>query len=77
MNGTIFEHYLEMELAPDLSPGDVVILDNVGFHKNERAAQLVRQRGAWLLFFLVVSCGRRAQIVLTAFFPALSARQAG
>ncbi|MFC3323652.1 transposase [Mesorhizobium cantuariense] len=25
-------------------------LDNVGFHKNERAAQLVRQRGAWLLF---------------------------
>lgn len=31
-------------------PGDVVILDNVGFHKNERTAQLVRQRGAWLLF---------------------------
>ncbi|WP_348645463.1 transposase [Mesorhizobium sp. WSM4303] len=38
------------QLAPELSPGDVVILDNVGFHKNERAAQLVRQRGAWLLF---------------------------
>ncbi|APH70213.1 IS630 family transposase [Aquibium oceanicum] len=31
-------------------PGDVVILDNVGFHKNERAADPVRQRGAWLLF---------------------------
>jgi hypothetical protein len=27
--------------------------------------------------FLVVSCGRRAQISLMAFFPALSARQAG
>ncbi|MER9645328.1 transposase [Mesorhizobium sp. M0239] len=34
----------------ELSPGDVVILDNVGFHKNERAAQPVRQRSAWLLF---------------------------
>lgn len=30
--------------------GDVVILDNVGFHKSERAEQLVKQKGAWLLF---------------------------
>jgi transposase len=50
MNAAIFERYVETQLAPELSPGDVVILDNVGFHKNERAAQLVRQRGAWLLF---------------------------
>lgn len=50
MNAAIFEHYVETQLAPELSPGDVVILDNVGFHKNERAAQLVRPRGAWLLF---------------------------
>ncbi|RUW37803.1 transposase [Mesorhizobium sp. M1E.F.Ca.ET.041.01.1.1] len=47
MNAAIFERYVETQLAPELSPGDVVILDNVGFHKNERAAQLVRQRGAW------------------------------
>lgn len=46
----LFEHYFETQLAPQLSPGDILILDNVGFHKNERAAQLVRQRGAWLLF---------------------------
>ncbi|MDX8519883.1 transposase [Mesorhizobium dulcispinae] len=38
------------QLAPQLSPGDVVILDNVGFHKGERAVQLVRQKGAWFLF---------------------------
>ncbi|MER8912980.1 transposase [Mesorhizobium sp. M0761] len=43
MNGAIFEHYIETQLAPQLSPGDIVILDNVGFHKNERAAQLVRR----------------------------------
>ncbi|ACP22319.1 transposase (plasmid) [Sinorhizobium fredii NGR234] len=35
---------------PALSPGDVVILDNVGFHKSERAEQMVKAKGAWLLF---------------------------
>ncbi len=50
MNKRRFELYVETQLAPELSPGDVVILDNVGFHKSERAAELVRQRGAWLLF---------------------------
>ena len=50
MNATIFERYVETQLGAELRPGDVVILDNVGFHKSERAAELVRQRGAWLLF---------------------------
>jgi transposase len=50
MNAAIFETYVETQLARELGPGDVVILDNVGFHKSERAAELVRQRGAWLLF---------------------------
>ena len=36
--------------SPELQPGAVVILDNVGFHKSERAAELVRKRGAWMLF---------------------------
>ena len=35
---------------PTLSKGDVVILDNVGFHKSKRAEKLVRTKGAWLLF---------------------------
>ncbi|WP_245469937.1 IS630 family transposase [Mesorhizobium sp. M2C.T.Ca.TU.002.02.1.1] len=49
MNKARFELYVETQLAPELNPGDVVILDNVAFHKSERAAELVRQRGAWLL----------------------------
>jgi transposase len=44
MNSRIFETWIETQLAPTLSPGDVVILDNVGFHKSERAEQLVKQR---------------------------------
>ena len=49
MNRARFETWVETQLAPELEPGDVVILDNVAFHKSQRAAELVRQRGAWLL----------------------------
>jgi transposase len=50
MNGRIFEAWIETQLAPTLSKGDIVILDNVAFHKSERAEQMVRTKGAWLLF---------------------------
>lgn len=50
MNGRSFETWIETQLAPELRAGDVVILDNVGFHKSDRAAELVRQHGAWFLF---------------------------
>jgi transposase len=50
MNAAVFETYIQTQLVPELSPGDVVILDNVAFHKSPRAEDLVRQCGAWLLF---------------------------
>lgn len=50
MNRQIFEIYVETQLAPTLSPGDVVILDNVAFHKSKKAEQLITARRAWLLF---------------------------
>lgn len=50
MNSRIFETWIDTQLAPTLSQGDVVILDNVGFHKSERAKELVKAKGAWLLF---------------------------
>ena len=50
MNRRIFETWIETQLAPTLSQGDVVILDNVGFHKSEKAEQLIKAKGAWLLF---------------------------
>jgi len=50
MNRRTFEFWVETELVPTLSKGDVVILDNVGFHKSERAEQMVKAKGAWLLF---------------------------
>ncbi|WP_247642772.1 transposase [Roseibium sp. TrichSKD4] len=42
--------YVETQLAPTLQNGDVVILDNLSSHKSPRAAQILRDRGAWFLF---------------------------
>ena len=50
MNMRIFETYVKTQLAPTLSPGDVVILDNVALHKSEEVKAIVKSRGAWLLF---------------------------
>ena len=50
MNREIFEVYVETQLAPTLGPHDVVILDNVAFHKGPTVEALIRARGAWLLF---------------------------
>lgn len=50
MNNRIFEIYVETQPAPTLAAGDIVVLDNVAFHKSERAEGFIKQRGAWLLF---------------------------
>jgi transposase len=50
MNKQIFEIYVETQLVPTLAPRDVVILDNVAFHKGATVEALIRERGAWLLF---------------------------
>jgi transposase len=50
MNRRIFECYVQTQLAPTLSKGDVVILDNLGAHKSAAVDKAVRARGAWMLF---------------------------
>lgn len=50
MNRLIFETWVRTQLAPTLSKGDVVILDNLSAHKSTAAEQAIRDRGAWLLF---------------------------
>src|ERR671911_36541 len=49
MTRQIFETYVETQLAPTLLPGDVVILDNLPAHKSEKAADCLKQKGAWFL----------------------------
>lgn len=50
INRAAFEAYIETQLAPELNPGDVVILDNLSAHKSPRAAEALKARGAWFLF---------------------------
>lgn len=50
MNRVIFDTYVETQLASILKPGDVVILNNLAAHKSERAENIIRAKGAWLLF---------------------------
>lgn len=50
MNRRIFETYVETQLVPTLQQGDVVILDNLAAHKSQKAEQMIRAKGAWLLF---------------------------
>ena len=50
MNKQIFETWVQTQLAPTLSKGDVVILDNLASHKSEDAENAIRSKGAWILF---------------------------
>jgi transposase len=50
INGELFRLYVEKILVPTLKPGDVVILDNLGSHKNHAVRAAIRAAGARLLF---------------------------
>jgi len=50
MDGDAFDTYIRTQLAPTLSAGDVVIIDNLNVHKSPRAAAVLAKRGAWFLF---------------------------
>lgn len=50
MDGVTFDAYVRTQLAPTLTRGDVVILDNLNVHKSPRAAEALAERGSWFLF---------------------------
>jgi transposase len=49
-DGDVFSTYVRAVLAPALRAGDIVILDNLGVHKNEGALALIREVGAEVEF---------------------------
>lgn len=50
INGQLFRAYVEQFLVPTLSPGDIVIMDNLGSHKGQAVRKAIRSAGAKLLF---------------------------
>ena len=49
-NSQVFETYVERVLAPNLSRGQVVVMDNLSAHKGERVRELIEGRGCELLY---------------------------
>lgn len=50
INGDVFEAFVEQVLAPQLSPDDVVVMDNLSSHKRIRTRELIEATGARLVF---------------------------
>jgi transposase len=50
VNRDVFRTYVEKVLVPTLSPGDVVVMDNLASHKGVAVRRAIRKAGAHLLF---------------------------
>jgi transposase len=50
MNGVAFRAYVEQVLVPTLSPGDIVVMDNLPAHKAEGVRAAIETAGASLCF---------------------------
>ncbi len=46
----VFQAYVRAVLVPTLRPGDVVVMDNLGPHKNEHTLELIARAGATVRF---------------------------
>jgi transposase len=49
-DGEVFCRFIEEMLAPNLKPGQVVLMDNVPTHKSKRIEKAIEQRGAGLVY---------------------------
>jgi transposase len=50
MNGAAFLAYVQQVLAPELKPGDIVIMDNLSAHKGCQVRAAIEAAGARLLY---------------------------
>jgi hypothetical protein len=64
IDGPWFQAYIEQVLAPELRPGDIVIMDNLGSHKGPRIKEAIDAAGATLRY-------------LPAYSPDLNQRMPG
>ena len=49
-NGVAFELYVEQILAPSLTAGQIVVMDNLSIHKGAKVRSAIEARGCQLLF---------------------------
>ena len=49
-NAELFNTWLDKVLIPQLSPGQVIIMDNASFHKSAKTRELIESAGCKLLY---------------------------
>ena len=50
INGCAFQAYVDQVLVPELRPGDIVVMDNLGSHKGPGVRGAIEAAGATLLY---------------------------
>jgi transposase len=50
INGECFRAYVQQVLVPQLQPGDIVIMDNLGSHKSAALRRMIKAAGARLWY---------------------------
>jgi transposase len=50
VNGMVFYGYIQQCVVPTLQPGDILFMDNLSAHKVAGLAELIRSRGAHLIY---------------------------
>ena len=50
VNADVFEAFVARVLAPTLSEGDLVVMDNLSSHRRTRTRELIRECGARVLY---------------------------
>ena len=50
INGVSFQAYIDQVLVPELRPGDIVVMDNLGSHKGVGVREAIEAAGANLLY---------------------------
>lgn len=50
VDGTIFTSFIENCLAPELTPNNKVVMDNVAFHKVAEVEKIIKNTGATIIY---------------------------
>lgn len=73
-NTALFNTWIEKLLVPELTPGQVVVMDNAAFHKSEKTRELIEKAGCRLVFLPPYSPDLNPIEVFWANFKRLVAR---
>lgn len=76
-DGVAFRAYVDGQLVPELTPGDVVVVDNLGAHKVVGIREAIQAAGARLMYLPpyspdlspVENCGAKVKIILRGEAP--------